>query len=655
MKSTVKRILSFVLCLALLLSFASCKRQQNVSLGTTTGENQGTTQADSQPYGENTTDNSTGGEAGEQPAEGELNPNCTHADADSDLYCDNCLGYLIVELNIFAINDIHGKFTDSESQPGVDELTTYLQTRQGNVVLLSSGDTWQGSSESNLTYGKLMVEWMNRTGFDAMTLGNHEFDWGTQYIAQNAEYAQFPFLAINVYETATKKRAEYCQPSVVVELGGIKVGIIGAIGDCYGSIAGDKVEDVYFITGTELTKLVKAEAESLQKQGVDVIIYSIHDGHDKNGASGTVSSYQLKPYYDTSLSNGLIDIVFEGHTHKNYVFKDEHGVYHMQGGGENKGVSHAEITYNALTDGITQVSANYVQSNSYSSYEKSPIVEEILKQFESVISKGYEKLGFNGKKRSDSELREIVAKLYYESGVQRWGSKYKIALGGGSISVRNPYSLSAGEVTYSMLQQLLPFDNDIVLCSISGADLQRRFINTTYDNYAVFQNPDIGSISPNETYYIVTDTWSSGYEPNRCTVVETYDQGVYCRDLLADYIKSGGLDNGLKTDGYTLTDIPTVLNIGKALQRNGETRDSYYVKGKITKIENTTYGNLYIADENGNSIYVYGLYDLSGHRFDSMPNKPKVGDEVVLYSTVKNYQPPSGSAIVELMNATLIK
>ena len=207
---------------------------------------------------------------------------CNHKDKNDDGFCDSCNRLVLVYFDLYALNDLHGKFSDTDSQPGVDELTTYFEQardKNPNTVLLASGDMWQGSPESNLTSGNMMTEWMNRVGFASMTLGNHEFDWGEEAIIENEELAEFPFLAINIYDRETNKQVEYCESSVVVELNGVTVGIIGAIGDCYSSISPDKVEDVYFKTGDELTALVKAESERLRaEEGVEFIVYSLHDG-----------------------------------------------------------------------------------------------------------------------------------------------------------------------------------------------------------------------------------------------------------------------------------------------------------------------------------------------------------------------------------------
>ena len=173
-----------------------------------------------------------------------------HMDVDDNGLCDSCNTSVIILLDLFAINDLHGKFDDTDANEGVDELSTFLKNFQNKnkyTLLLSSGDMWQGSSESNLTKGQLVTEWMNEMDFVSMTLGNHEYDWGEEYIIENSKLAEFPFLAINVYDRDTNKLAQYCSPSTVIDLGDIQIGIIGAIGDTYSSISAEKSGGFYFI------------------------------------------------------------------------------------------------------------------------------------------------------------------------------------------------------------------------------------------------------------------------------------------------------------------------------------------------------------------------------------------------------------------------
>ena len=314
---------------------------------------------------------------------------------------------------------------------------------------------------------------------------------------------------------------------MVVEAGGLQIGIIGAIGNHYNSIATDKKEDVYFKTGSELTALVKAESTRLQNQGVDFIVYVIHSDEED---------------YDSSLSSGgYVDLVFEGHTHQGYCTVDSYGVYHLQNKGDNAdGISHVEVSINLVTNAFVVREAGQISQSKYASMADDPIVEELLKKYESELSQNYEVLGYNRSYRSSTALRDIISKLYYDAGVERWGQQYNIVLGGGSLNARSPYSLSVGNVTYAQLQSIFPFDNALYLCTMKGSDLKARFLNN--DSYREYCTLTTSQIKDNEIYYVVADSWDALYAYNKMTVVDMYDPDVFARDLLADYIQAGGLN-----------------------------------------------------------------------------------------------------------------
>lgn len=589
---------------------------------------------------------------------------CAHVDTDDNDKCDNCAISVKVTFDVFAINDLHGKIADTDSQIGVDELSTYFKqarAKNENTILLSSGDMWQGTAESNLTKGALLTDWMSAMDFASMTLGNHEYDWGESYVESNAKLAEFPFLAINVYDSDTKQRAAYCQPSVMVEQNGAKIGIIGAIGDCHSSISGEHSSGFYFKTGSELTALVKAEADKLRAEGADCIIYSLHDGYGSSSSSTTnISDSKLSSYYDVSLSNGYVDIVFEGHSHQNYVLKDSKGVYHMQGGGDNDGISHAEIAVNLVSESATVSKAEYIPTSVYANLADDPIVNELLEKYADEIAKADKVLGVNDKVRSGSEICQLVSKLYYEVGEAKWGSEYDIVLGGGFLNVRSPYNLYAGEVKYGDLQGILPFDNEIVLCSVKGTYLKSQFVETTNSNYYITYGEYGESIKSNinagATYYVIVDTYTSTFGPNHLTEVARYDAGVFARDLVAAYIENGGMTSGNNGGGateITLTSIPDIIKIGNALSNNQTTEEEYYIKGTITNINNTTYGNMTIKDESGNTLYIYGLSDITGAiRYDGMSTKPQVDDTIILVGPIQKFV-YNGSTTIEIYHGRL--
>ena len=92
-----------------------------------------------------------------------------------------------------------------------------------------------------------------------------------------------------------------------------------------------------------------------------------------------------------------------------------------------------------------------------------------------------------------------------------------------------------------MLQSIFPFDNELVLCSIRGSDLLNRFMNTDNSNYYIRRSSN-APIDPSATYYIVVDTYTSTYAPNRLTEIERYDPNIFARDLLAAYIAEGKME-----------------------------------------------------------------------------------------------------------------
>ncbi len=464
-----------------------------------------------------------------QPNAGTDPSNCScEFDKNDDGLCDSCGESVIVIFDFYAINDLHGKILDSRDQPGIEELSTYLEyvkSQNPNTILLSSGDMWQGTAESNLTYGAFITEWMNELGFSAMALGNHEFDWGVEKIEENKSIAEFPFLAINIYDRKDGELADFCDASTVIEMDGLEIGIIGSIGDVYSSISGEVVGDMYFKTGDELTELVKAEAVRLRNDGVDFIIYSTHADMSE---------------YDKELSRGYVDIVFEGHSHQEYA-KGDGSVYHLQNGGENEAISHAAAKLNRANGSSAVIKAETIANSTYSKYAEHPMVDTLLEKYQSQISKAYESICKLDKTFYSKEILTICAELYYNAGLEMWGDEYDIVLGGGFMSARSPYELNRGDVDYADIYSILPFDNQLVLCSIKGRDLVKFANKTPEQRYYIFTGEYgtsvLNSIDESATYYVVTDTYSSTYRYNNLTEVARYTPNVYARDLFAEYLK----------------------------------------------------------------------------------------------------------------------
>ena len=451
-----------------------------------------------------------------------------HTDANKDKLCDVCHISVIVELDFYSVNDLHGAFIDTTGHPGVDEFTTYMKEKYADEsayeILLSAGDMWQGSVESSSNKGALMTQWMNELDFVAMTIGNHEYDWGSFYISQNAQTAEFPFLGINIRENGAQP--DYCKNSVTVERGGVKIGIIGAMGNHLSSISGEFTEGLDFLTGRTLTQLVKDEATRLrQQEGCDFVVYAIH-----NDDSG----------YDASLSDGYVDIVFEGHTHKSYMDTDRYGVLHIQSGSYNESVSLVSISYNLAEDTYTLDAQRNLPNSLYGDPDitDDEVVNDIYKTYFPDSDPYTTVLGTLEEDLPAKVICQEIADQYLQFGKKQW-SEYDIVLAGGHLKLRDPNKLFAGDVTYAQLFTLMPFDNSLVLGQISGANLKSKFINNN-SYYKAISDTMPEKIDDNATYYIIVDTYTAYYESNGITIVDRYDAFYYSRDLIADFIKSGG-------------------------------------------------------------------------------------------------------------------
>ena len=568
-----------------------------------------------------------------------------------------------VSLDIFAFNDTHGNVVDTEGK-GISlakTATLLKELRNENSIFISQGDMWQGSVESGLTRGNIVTEWMNSLDFVSMTVGNHEFDWGSQYIASNQELANFPTLGINVLNRNNNQRVNYLSPSVTFTRGGAKIGVIGAIGNCYSSISRSKVSDIYFATGSALTSLVKQEANRLKNdEKCDFIIYSIH-GSNVDGD------------YDSELSNGYVDLVLEGHTHNKYAETDEYGVYHVQSNAYNESFYRITVDLdltNKTCNVNEPVSYNTLNSSSpYRNYAEDAETKTILAKYKDKYEFAYEVSGYNETTRYANELKQKVADLYYETGNTTWGNQYNLILGGGYISCRGS-SLQMGDVTYADLFNLFPFDNDVSLCSISGRNLRNTQFITGNSNYYINWSSYGESIRDNiddyATYYLITDTYTVDYYTS-LNVIATYENGgTYARDLLDRYIRNDGFGTKPIQQGHegTANDPRTVAEaLEYAYTHPGSSASNagslaMYYKGVVSRQAAYVSGQgdmskVYIKDEGtDNEIMIYYLkktQNNSGSTWTDV-NELQLGDELIVCGRAFYYN----SNTPELDNSTWV-
>ena len=237
----------------------------------------------------------------------------------------------VTPLSIVGLNDFHGQLDQTTMSidgqnvtvGGAAQLATMFDEEAaalpGPAYLLAAGDNVGASpANSGLLQDKPAIKVENAWGLDATSYGNHEFDYGVARLLEHQALANFPFLAVNIVETATGKRPSWVKPSVVFTINGVKVGVIGAeLENTPELVSAGATAGLTFLPEAER---IRAESARLRRKGVRVQLLLIHQGtaNGANAIDGKPSVPWNGPIVDivNQLQDTTIDAVIAGHTHR---------------------------------------------------------------------------------------------------------------------------------------------------------------------------------------------------------------------------------------------------------------------------------------------------------------------------------------------------
>ena len=178
-----------------------------------------------------------------------------------------------------------------------------VRAKYDNVLLLDAGDFTQGSSYYCVFKGRTDVELMNRMGYAAATLGNHEFDNGCAALASRLKTADFPVVCAN-YKFANKKLAKVVKPYVIIERGGHRIGVFGLAVNLDGYVAPQIAREVTYLDPVACARQMVKE---LQNQNCDLIVCLSHLGVNTNMPDNDFEIARQVPE---------IDVIIGGHSHE---------------------------------------------------------------------------------------------------------------------------------------------------------------------------------------------------------------------------------------------------------------------------------------------------------------------------------------------------
>ena len=371
------------------------------------------------------------------------------------------------KLVVIHTNDTHGHDVAVEGTTigtaGVAALKKDFEAAGAKVLLVSAGDFSQGTTLVSLDKGASAVAFMNAAGYDAATLGNHEFDYKMDALKANVAAAKFPILAADIVDTATKKALFGDNTTFDTPIG--KVGVFGLdTPETMTKAHPDNVKGLTFYQGDELVKCAQAQVDALKKDGCVYIIALTHLGVDP----------ESEPNRSTDVFAKVtgVDLVVDGHSHT------------VMDGGEKIGsslvVSTGEYLNNVgvvITDGKT-TSAKLVSAAEYTKVDETvaKVVNDKNAVVEAEMSKSFGKTEVTLDGERDPGVRTMETNLGdFACDALLWQAKQSLGedkvdaalTNGGGIRA----SIPAGDITMNDMKTVFPFGNTVVTIDVTGAQL----------------------------------------------------------------------------------------------------------------------------------------------------------------------------------------
>lgn len=235
------------------------------------------------------------------------------------LVMTGCAKQPATELTILHTNDTHSQVepTNPNSRKDADMggyarrmgLIEQERAKNADLLLFDAGDFSQGTPYFNFYRGRIEIEAMNRMGYDAATLGNHEFDNGLDTLAMLLRTAQFPFVCAN-YDVAGTPLEGLMQPYTVIERAGLKIGVFGLGVSPVDLIATDKFGGINYL---DPLQVINETADLLRnRMKCDVVVCLSHLGTDNSNGTSDLAM---------AAASRNVDVFIGGHTH--HVFENE--------------------------------------------------------------------------------------------------------------------------------------------------------------------------------------------------------------------------------------------------------------------------------------------------------------------------------------------
>ncbi|EOW6408677.1 bifunctional UDP-sugar hydrolase/5'-nucleotidase UshA [Cronobacter sakazakii] len=410
-------------------------------------------------------------------------------------------------ITILHTNDHHGHFWRNEygeyglaaQKTLVDSVRREVTAQGGSVLLLSGGDINTGVPESDLQDAEPDFRGMNLIGYDAMAVGNHEFDNPLSVLRQQEKWAKFPLLSANIYQKSTNERL--FKPWAIFKPQGIKIAVIGLTTDDTAKIGNPEYfTDIEFRKPADEAKLVIQELQQNEKP--DVIIAATHMGHYDNGDHGSNAPGDVE--LARALPAGALTMIVGGHSQDPVCMASENkkqvdyvpgtpcapdrqnGTWIVQAHEWGKYVGRADfqfrngemklVRYQLIPINLKKkVTWDNGQTERVLYTPQIPENPQMLSLLTPFQKKGQAQLmvkigSVNGRLEGDrSKVRFVqtsMGHLILNAQIARTGADFAVMSGGG---IRD--SIEGGDITYKDVLKVQPFGNTLVYVDMTGKEV----------------------------------------------------------------------------------------------------------------------------------------------------------------------------------------
>jgi 2',3'-cyclic-nucleotide 2'-phosphodiesterase/3'-nucleotidase len=370
---------------------------------------------------------------------------------------------------ILSTNDTHGRllaatygFSGERLVGGSAVLGGYLhdartESSECPAFLVSAGDAMQGTLISNLTDGVSTIAVMNELGYDALAIGNHEFDWGVDVLRDRIEQSAFPFLGANIYERGTDEHPDWTQPYAILERGGVRVGVVGLT--TRSTPTTTMPANVAELEFRSIADALDRYIPEVRAQGADFVVVVMHAGAfcDSAGVCHGEAMDEL------NATRERFDYAVTGHTHSR-VETTIHGAPVVQSFANSTafGIGRLRRDAEGNVEGelieIRQTYADKIESDADITALVEQYRETAAAQMERVVATLAVPLD-KPSRQGEFALGRVIADAQRDA----TGTQIAVMNNGG---IRR--SLPAGPVTYNDLFELQPFGNTLVVLDLPG-------------------------------------------------------------------------------------------------------------------------------------------------------------------------------------------